>query len=41
MDPEWIESMHYEIVSERGDAVTTLIISRFTQKQLISAYILN
>ena len=26
--------MHYEIVSERGDAVTTLVISRFTKKTI-------
>ena len=29
-----MESMHYEIVSERGNAVIPLIISRFTKKQI-------
>ena len=27
-----MESMHYEIVSERGNAVILLVISRFTKK---------
>ena len=30
MNLEWVESMHYEIVSERGNAVIPLVISRFT-----------
>ena len=29
-----MESMHYEIVSERGNAVIRLVISRFTKKQI-------
>ena len=29
-----MESMHYEIVSERGNAVIPLVISRFTKKQI-------
>ena len=29
-----MESMHYEIVSEKGNAVIPLVISRFTQKQI-------